>query len=269
MSITTKASTDMPRSSWAHAVGVKPFAEGHDQGRSWRTSGVSDISDRLFVEVGEMADAKSSGQHVVPRGQSTNGISARKKAAVSKAAGHIVDRVPAVKAPVKNRKASSVRSLKHTPRSRTQPAASGLLLDALVMPVTRPSQSQVQEVADLVARGSEITLIQGTTSIKVGGPTLEALRQLLTALSAGPLSLVMGDEVDTELTSQEAADLLNVSRPHVVKLAREGQLPHRRVGNRHRFLLSDIQEFGRVSRIERERALTAIAPEAGYSPEDF
>jgi hypothetical protein len=102
-----------------------------------------------------MADAKASGQHVVPRGQSTNGISARKKAAVSKAAGHSVDRVPAVKAPVKNRKASTVRGLKHTPRSRTQPAASGPLLDALVMPVARPSQSKVQEVADLVARGSE------------------------------------------------------------------------------------------------------------------
>lgn len=216
-----------------------------------------------------MADAKASGQHVVPRGQSTNGISARKKAAVSKAAGHIIDRVPTVKAPVKNRRASSVRGLKHTPRSRTQPAASSPLADALVMPVTRPSQNQVREVADLVARGSEITIVQGKARIKVSGPTLEALRQLLSALSSGPLSLVIGDEVDTELTSQEAADLLNVSRPHVVKLAREGRLPHRRVGNRHRFLLSDIQEFERLSRIEREKALTAIAPEAGYSPEDF
>ncbi len=80
---------------------------------------------------------------------------------------------------------------------------------------------------------------------------------------------MLGDKVDTELTSQDAADLLNVSRPHVVKLARDGRLPHKRVGNRHRFMLSDVLEFDRLSRLERENALTAIAPEAGYAAEDF
>jgi excisionase family DNA binding protein len=45
------------------------------------------------------------------------------------------------------------------------------------------------------------------------------------------------------VTSQQAADLLNVSRPHVVKLARDGGLRRVRVGNRHRFRLEGVLEL--------------------------
>ena len=72
-----------------------------------------------------------------------------------------------------------------------------------------------------------------------------------------------------KLTSQEVADLLNVSRPHVVKLAREGAIPHKMVGNRHRFMLSDVQEYDQRHRVEREQALASIVPDAGYISADF
>jgi excisionase family DNA binding protein len=197
-------------------------------------------------------------------------LSARKKASVSKAAGGTsIERVPVAKGTVKHRKTSTGRGLKHASRTRTPAPLSAPLADALVVPVTAPPRGRVQEVADIVARGSEITIVQGRSSVRVSGEVLAALRELLAALSSGPLSLVLGDKVDTELTSQDAADVLNVSRPHVVKLAREGRLAHKRVGNRHRFLLSDVLEFDRLSRLERENALTAMAPEAGYSAEDF
>lgn len=217
-----------------------------------------------------MADRKASDPHRVPQAQPSTGVSARKKASVSKAAaGAGIERVPVAKATVRHPKSSSGRGLKHASRTRTSASHSAPLADALVMPVTAPPQVRVREVADIVARGSEITIVQGKSSVRVSGETLAALRQLLSALSSGPISLVLGDKVDTELTSQDAADLLNVSRPHVVKLAREGRLPHKRVGNRHRFMLSDVLEFDRLSRLERENALTAMAPEAGYSAEDF
>lgn len=60
-----------------------------------------------------------------------------------------------------------------------------------------------------------------------------------------------------------------MSRPYVVKLAREGRIAHKLVGNRHRFLLSDVQAFEQGRRIEREQALAAMAPEHGYVDEDF
>lgn len=140
---------------------------------------------------------------------------------------------------------------------------------AVVMPVAQPPRDLLREVERVVAGGSEITIVQGSSSVKVSGRTLTAMRQLLSALNSGPITVQFGNVRDTELTSQEAADYLNVSRPHVVKLARDGRLPHKRVGNRHRFLLSDVQEFERQSRLEREKALTALTPEAGYAAEDF
>ena len=141
--------------------------------------------------------------------------------------------------------------------------------DALVMPVAVPQRELLEKIDRLINRGTKVTLVQGNSSLQLTGDALTALRQIFAALNAGPLSLLVGDSRETELTSQEAADLLNVSRPYVVKLAREGKIPHIRVGNRHRFLLSDVQEHNRRQRLIREQALAAMVPEGGYSEEDF
>jgi excisionase family DNA binding protein len=140
--------------------------------------------------------------------------------------------------------------------------------EPVAISVDRPSLGQLDEVESIIHRGREITIIQGKTSVKVSGTTLAAIRQLITALSAGPLTLLV-ENPDTEITSQEAADLLNVSRPYVVKLAREGQLAYRMVGNRHRFLLSDVRALERTQYHERERLLAEMMPEGGYVDGDF
>jgi excisionase family DNA binding protein len=63
--------------------------------------------------------------------------------------------------------------------------------------------------------------------------------------------------------------VLNVSRPHVVKLAREGILPHRMVGNRHRFLGSDVRVSRQHEAARRSEVLAGLAPEGGYTAGDF
>jgi excisionase family DNA binding protein len=127
----------------------------------------------------------------------------------------------------------------------------------------------IKELEKIVLRATNLTVGKGPTKIRIGGDTLLAIKQVISALSVARDSILIEGQSDIELTSQEVADLLNVSRPYVVKLAREGELPHKMVGNRHRFLLSAVQDYERRRRVERDEALAAIVPEAGYTAEDF
>lgn len=68
-----------------------------------------------------------------------------------------------------------------------------------------------------------------------------------------------GDELDartelTEVSTQRAAKLLNVSRPFVVKLIRDGLLPARTVGRYRRVLLKDVLEYRDQSFREAQNA---------------
>lgn len=83
---------------------------------------------------------------------------------------------------------------------------------------------------------------------------LHLLIRVLTQTAAGDAVAV--STVKAELTTQQAADLLNVSRPYLVKLLDQRRIPFRRVGNRRRLLLSDVVAFKHFDEAER-RAIAA------------
>ena len=62
-----------------------------------------------------------------------------------------------------------------------------------------------------------------------------------------------------ELTTQEAAELLNVSRPFVVKLADEGKIPSHLVGTHRRLQLEDVMTYKAEHRRLREQALDRLS----------
>jgi len=83
---------------------------------------------------------------------------------------------------------------------------------------------------------------------------LRLLVDILSELSNGNAVRVV--PVHAELTTQEAADLLNVSRPHLVKLLEDGVLPYHKTGKHRRVRFEHLMHF----KSERDRA-TEIAME--------
>jgi len=93
---------------------------------------------------------------------------------------------------------------------------------------------------------------------------LRLMVDVLTQLGQGRGVTILPEKA--ELTTQEAADYLNVSRPYVVKLVETGRLPARVVGTRRRIAFDDLVRYDEQDRKTRRAALdelTALDRELG------
>lgn len=77
--------------------------------------------------------------------------------------------------------------------------------------------------------------------IELPTSALRLLLSILGELASGNAVQVV--PVQAELTTQEAANLLNVSRPHLVKLLEDGLLPHHKTGRHRRVFFADVIRY--------------------------
>jgi excisionase family DNA binding protein len=110
-----------------------------------------------------------------------------------------------------------------------------------------------------------VTVTDEPEELAVPREALIALARVLSHLAEGHGVAVL--PIDAELTTQQAADLLNVSRPFVVRLLESGQIRYRMVGSHRRVDLRSLLEYKRVDDSRTLRAaneLTALDEELGF-----
>lgn len=88
----------------------------------------------------------------------------------------------------------------------------------------------------------------------------EGLQRLLAEIAKGNAVAVVPTQA--ELTTQEAAGYLNVSRPYLVQLLERGEIAFRRVGTHRRVRFSDLQAYREAAEQKRQEAMKELAAQA-------
>lgn len=68
--------------------------------------------------------------------------------------------------------------------------------------------------------------------------------------------------IHAELTTQEAADLLNVSRPFLIGLLEQGKIPFHKTGTHRRIRFEHLLAYQREEKARQEQVMEELAAEA-------
>jgi excisionase family DNA binding protein len=101
-------------------------------------------------------------------------------------------------------------------------------------------------------------------ALVVPRPAVTLFAQVLGMLAEGQGVHIVPDRA--MLTTQQAADTLNVSRPYLIGLLERGEIPFTKVGTHRRIAFGDLMEYQRKDDHERRRAaaeLTALGDALG------
>jgi len=84
----------------------------------------------------------------------------------------------------------------------------------------------------------------------------DTLRSLLEIVAKGQSLEIV--PIEAELSTKEAAKLLNVSRPYLIKLLDEGLIEHRLVGRHRRVLAANLFQYKKAQDLERTKVLDEL-----------
>jgi len=115
--------------------------------------------------------------------------------------------------------------------------------------------------------GSDVTIrveVGSDDPLVLPRPTVEMFAAILAALAAGQGVQLM--PVNAEVSTQQAAEMLNVSRPFLIGLLERGEIPFRLVGRHRRVRFEDVMDYLREDDSGRKDAadeLTRLDQELG------
>ena len=127
---------------------------------------------------------------------------------------------------------------------------------------TRIARVSSRLLAACIGQGdaARLRVIDGSQEIEVPVSALKMLVDILDEMAQGNAVSIV--PIHAELTTQEAADFLNVSRPYLVGLLEGGLLPFHKVGTHRRVKFRDLMAYREKSQSVRKNALDELTREA-------
>jgi excisionase family DNA binding protein len=124
------------------------------------------------------------------------------------------------------------------------------------------SHSQTQKITVESENGKEESLL-------IPSVAYELLIDILSQISQGNAVTLV--PVQAELSTQQAANLLNVSRPYLIKLLESKKIPYRKIGKHRRILAKDLYQYKADIDAKRSQSLdqlTALTEELDLYEDD-
>lgn len=153
-------------------------------------------------------------------------------------------------------------------------------MEALLEKTTKEDQRIAKASVDQLKRASqklsqkeksvEITIQHNQESLRLPSKAFSLLSVIISNMAAGrSMAIVLADAT---ISTQEAADYLEVSRPYVVRLLENGEIPFSKVGTHRRIKVGDLVAYQNKMKATRRKELTFLSRQAqklnlGYSNE--
>ncbi len=117
-----------------------------------------------------------------------------------------------------------------------------------------------RKLRSISSPGVKIKIQETGEYITIPKKALSLLMTILANMSEGKSISII--PTDSEVSTQQAADMLNVSRPHLVKLLENNTIPFRKVGSHRRVLLRDLIAYEKSLQRTREEKLKFLSEQA-------
>lgn len=127
----------------------------------------------------------------------------------------------------------------------------------IVQPKNRDELNKIVELLSKISNLDHFVMIKSDgQEIEIPSIISKVLYEIISIMSKGGAMTII--PMEKELTTQQAADILNVSRPFLIKLLENGKIPFHKVGTHRKIYMKDLMDYKENFNINRSNKISEM-----------